>query len=154
MPNIIYIKKYFTEKFDRYIDRIDYLKVDKYACTNRNIFYSDGQLYYSKITNRVINIRDFSYIIFVNPSSHDSPRFIVKLRDLTNYKDAEDKLQELIEYYTSADVEKEMAVVRMELDYWLLVLNDALSDGDEDKITEAKQKLDDLRHQAMVMEML
>lgn len=57
-----------------------------------------------------------------------------------------------MEVFRRDDAEKRIPVLRMEIDYELLTLHDALLDEDLSRIEECKQKLDKLRKEMFRLE--
>lgn len=62
-------------------------------------------------------------------------------------------VQEMMEAYKSTRAEQRVPVLRLELDYELSTLSELLKEGNRKKINECKQKLMDLRHEMLLLEM-
>lgn len=61
-------------------------------------------------------------------------------------------VKELVEALKRRDVEKRIPVLRMEMDYQLAVLYEALQEQDEEKIRLCKENLSELRKELMMLE--
>lgn len=61
--------------------------------------------------------------------------------------------EEMTEALKSTRIEERIPVLRMELDYELALLHEAIEDGDFRLITESKAKLEELRKEMMTTEM-
>ncbi|MBA4601200.1 hypothetical protein [Thermoactinomyces mirandus] len=63
-------------------------------------------------------------------------------------------MEELIKTYSCRDAEKRIPVLRMELDYELAKLYDALKENHPHKIDQCKARLEEIRKEMMMLEAL
>ncbi|RKN86698.1 hypothetical protein [Paenibacillus ginsengarvi] len=62
-------------------------------------------------------------------------------------------IDEMIQAFKSKRAEERIAVLRLELDYELATLHDAIAAGDEEKIVKSKERLKDMRSEMLQLEM-
>lgn len=61
-------------------------------------------------------------------------------------------MEQVMEAFKRNDAEKRIPVLRMEVDYLLATLHDALLAGDKEKTEECKQSLEELRKEMLMLE--
>ncbi|MBD2861977.1 MULTISPECIES: hypothetical protein [Paenibacillus] len=62
-------------------------------------------------------------------------------------------LDEMVQAFKSKRAEERVAVLRLELDYELAILHEALQDNDEEKAAESKERLKEMRSEMLQLEM-
>lgn len=62
-------------------------------------------------------------------------------------------VEEMVKAFKSTRAEKRVPVLRLELDYELMCMHDALKSGDQAAIQECKAKLEELRREMLTLEM-
>jgi hypothetical protein len=62
-------------------------------------------------------------------------------------------LDEMVQAFKSKRAEERVAVLRLELDYELAILHEALQDNNEEKAAESKERLKEMRSEMLQLEM-
>ncbi|MBB5172228.1 hypothetical protein [Texcoconibacillus texcoconensis] len=61
-------------------------------------------------------------------------------------------MEQVIQTFQRKDGERRIPVLKMEIDYELLTLHEALQSNDETQVAESKEKLDSLRIELLKLE--
>lgn len=72
--------------------------------------------------------------------------------DFNTLKRGECVMEQVIQTFQRKDGERRIPVLKMEIDYELLTLHEALQSNDETQVAESKEKLDSLRIELLKLE--